>query len=100
MKTTQALSSFPGKIGDSAREAGDHLNAATGAIGEGMREASYAATDVAKAAASDAQEIGKDVYRRAGDALSNIDQVVARNPVGALVAALGFGLVLGMMARR
>jgi len=111
MKTREAISNISDKLKDSAREAEGHLREAAGAVSEGVRESAGIAADsarharanlmdAAEAHAADAKAIGKDAYRHAGSALAQVDSLVARNPVGALVAALGLGLVLGMMARK
>lgn len=55
---------------------------------------------LANGAAAKSSDIIEDAQARASGTIAAIDQVVARNPAGALIAALGVGLVLGMMARR
>ncbi len=68
--------------------------------GEAARETAHDVRNAADRGISEAKTVGREAYRRAGDALAGVDSFVARNPVGALVAALGVGLVLGMFARK
>ena len=77
-----------------------HQHDAAEVAADGVRQSARKA----EAAIQDATASGKELYRdaadRAGRSLAGIDTLVARNPVGALVAALGIGLVLGLMARK
>jgi ElaB/YqjD/DUF883 family membrane-anchored ribosome-binding protein len=41
-----------------------------------------------------------EVSARAGNSLVPVEQMIERNPVGVLAAALGVGVILGMIARR
>lgn len=115
MRTAQTVSNFSDKIRDTAREADEQLRAAGDTVAGGLRQGA----DIARASMSDgaqqasdavgtivagASSAGKEGYRvvseRAEEALTVIDKAVSRHPVGALVAALGAGLVLGLLARR
>jgi ElaB/YqjD/DUF883 family membrane-anchored ribosome-binding protein len=53
---------------------------------------------------SGASDIGgravDQVQSRASQTLADVERLVARNPVGAIIAALGVGVVLGLMTRK
>jgi ElaB/YqjD/DUF883 family membrane-anchored ribosome-binding protein len=111
MRASNTISTISDKLRDTASDAGEHLTAAGAAVNQGVHDAAEVAADgvrqsarKAEAAIQDATASGKELYRdaadRAGRSLAGIDTLVARNPVGALVAALGIGLVLGLMARK
>jgi ElaB/YqjD/DUF883 family membrane-anchored ribosome-binding protein len=115
MKSSQTLSNISDKLRGTAHEAEQHLRAAAGAVQDGLRDGAAIAADgarqvsgttvaAAESVAAEAAAIGHDTYKRlqgrTGDAIASIDAMVSRNPVGALVAALGMGLVLGFLARR
>lgn len=86
MRTRHTVSEISDKLRDTARD--------------GAQQASEAVNTVVTGSTS----AGRDTYRllanRTGNALAGVDKAVSRNPVGALAAALGAGLVLGLLARR
>lgn len=115
MRAGQTLNTITDKLRDTAKDAGDHLSAATGAVNDGLREtadtaagtlrqSAKSATETAEAALNEAAVVGRDIYKgiasRAGDSVAGLDRLVAKNPLGAIVAALGLGLVVGLLARR
>ena len=111
MRAANTMSSISDTLRDSATDATEHLRAAGESVSEGLRDSANTAAESVRQSArsaesriSDAAASGKELYRgalsSAGDSISGIDKFVSRNPSGALIAALGLGLVLGFMARR
>ena len=115
MRTGQTLNTITDKLRDSAADAGDRLSAASGVVSEGLREtadtaasalrqSAKSATETAEAALHDAAVVGRDIYKgiasRAGDSVAGLDRLAAKNPLAAIVAALGIGLLVGFLARR
>ena len=115
MRTGAAASNIADTVRDTAKEAESQLRAAGENLAHGVREGMTVASESLKEGArhasgavdtirTGASDAGRDAYRvladRTGEAIAGVDRVVARNPVGALVAAMGVGLVLGFLARR
>lgn len=111
MRAGQTVSAMSDKLRDTARDAGEHLYAAGETVNEGLRETAGVAAEGLRQSAKSAETAiegaaatGKDIYhdlaQRASGSIASVDAMVARHPVGALVAALGFGLVVGLMARK
>lgn len=111
MRTAQTVSAMSDTLRNTAKGAGDHLHAAGESVNQGLRETAGVAAEglrqtasSAEAAVEGAAAAGKDLYKdlahRASGSIESIDTMVARHPVGALVAALGFGVVIGLLARK
>lgn len=115
MRTGQTVSNISDKLRDTADEADHKIRAASETVTDGLREGADTArasirdgarqaTDAVGTIVEGASAAGKDGYRavaaRTSDALTAVDKAVTRNPVGALAAALGVGLLLGLLARR
>ena len=104
MRAAQTVSTISDTLRDTAKGAGEHLQAAGESVNEGLRETASVAADGLRQSAKSAEAVGKDIYKdlahRASGSIESIDTMVARHPVGALVAALGFGVVVGLLARK
>jgi len=95
-----------------ASESSDRLHAAASAATEGMRSAGENVANAVNEGLHDTKDRLMNEASKAGSAayksvattaeksVATLEQAIGRNPVGALVAALGIGLVLGLMARR
>jgi|GEM_PF-4708080 len=108
MRTSTAASNIAGTAQRAASDSVEHLRAAGQSALDGLRnvrdQAADAAQDKFYEKMDDASRAGKAAYRHARAAsdksLTTLEDTVARNPVGSLVAAFGLGIVLGFMARR
>lgn len=104
MRAAQTVSAMSDTLRDTAKGAGEHLHAAGESVNEGLRETASVAAEGIRQTAKSAEAAGKDIYKdlahRASGSIESIDAMVARHPVGALVAALGFGVVIGLLARK
>ena len=115
MRTNQTVSDISEKLRDTVQDADSQLRAAGESISDGVKKGADAArmsmhdgarqaSDAVGTLVDGASSAGKDglrmVRNHTSDALAAVDKAVTRNPVGALVAALGAGLVLGLLARR
>lgn len=111
MRAANTVSAISDKLRDTAHDATEHLAAAGEAVNQGLRDTVDVATKSARnsaksaeAAVQDAAVSGKELYSdtmtRASNSIAGIDKFVSRNLAGTLLAALGMGLVLGLMARK
>lgn len=115
MKSTRALNNISDKLRGAASDTAELLRETGNAAARSANETAATASETLRAAAGSSAAVadeamaaakgaGRDLYRKAADStggvLTQIDRLVTRNPVGALVAALSFGIVLGMLSRR
>jgi len=106
--TKRAASDAVNKIRDIGEETADNLKDAAFRAGRTVNDTYESATEDAAnlrdRIAHDAASTGRRIYdgatQNAESIFSSVDRYVGRNPVGALVAALGVGLVVGLLARR
>lgn len=89
---------------DSAADSAAHLQAAGSAALKGAGEVGERIADSLHRTSEEAAALGKSAFdaasEKAGASLAEIDRAVARNPVGALLAAAGVGLLIGLVTRR
>ncbi len=115
MRTSQTASELSDRLQDTKRDADTQFRAAGETVTDGLKKGADAArasihdgarqaSDAVETLVDGASAVGKDGLRlvksQTNEALAAVDRAVTRNPVGALVAALGAGLVLGLLARR
>lgn len=111
MRAASTVSAISDKLRETATDANEHLHAAGDAVSQGLRDTAEVAAEgvrqsakLAEAAIHDATTSGRDIYKdaaaRASSSIAGVDKLVARHPIGALIAALGLGLVLGLVARK
>jgi ElaB/YqjD/DUF883 family membrane-anchored ribosome-binding protein len=111
MRIANTVSEITDKLRETASGATEQLHAAGDAVSHGLRDTADVAAEgirqsarSAEAAVHDVAASGKEIYKgtvkRTNTSLAGVERLVARNPVGALIAALGMGLVVGLMARK
>ena len=88
----ETIRDLSGRIGKTARDAHDSASAAFAAASDKVSQATTDASEKATAAAQSAVE-GADAIA------TEIETFTRRNPIVALTAAVGLGLVIGMAAR-
>lgn len=81
------------KVKRVADDVADRVKRSAGDVAEGTDRLMANASDLGNRAVDQAQS-------RASQTLADVERFVARNPVGAVVAALGIGVVLGFMTRK
>ena len=112
MRASHTVSNIADTAQKAASDSADHLRAAGHVAVEGVRNIGEAAAEAvngsvrqaADRVVSDATRLGSSSYNAvaaaADKSASSLESMVNRNPMGALIAALGVGLVLGLMARK
>lgn len=63
-------------------------------------EAEQAVRSAASAAAAVAEDVAGDVKARAEEQFDRMESAIHRNPMAAVAAAAGVGLILALIARR
>lgn len=87
-------------IHDATSGAADMATKAAEKVSETAKEWMGAAEDTAKNATKSVQSVATDAAETVGDFSQELVQVIRRNPIPAVVAALGIGFVMAMVLRR
>ena len=112
MRASHAAANIADTAQRAVSESTDHLRAAGHAAAEGVKNIGDTVAETvngsvrqaAERVVNDASRLGNSSYNAvaaaADKSASSLESMVNRNPMGALIAALGVGLVLGLMARK
>ncbi|GGC62263.1 DUF883 family protein [Chelatococcus reniformis] len=79
--------------------AGERGAAAASRVTDGVRSVKESVYTTANDAYSAGADIASSAKTHAGDFASDVEDTVRRNPIGTVLAALGVGLIVGMMSR-